>query len=124
MFGSWLRLVFRGWNLAPNQMIVITVLVVGVLGASVGLASKQAPQKCGYARDNGLYWSTYGGPLQRAVVPAPDLGLLDNILRYDTIVGTDCTFPPRRHLRSTPLPRRHRPVTPGDPVAICYPCCR
>lgn len=68
-------------------MIVITVLVVGVLGASVGLASKQAPQKCGYARDNGLYWSTYGGPLQRAVVPAPDLGLLDNILSFPWIAG-------------------------------------
>jgi hypothetical protein len=42
---------------------------------------------CRHGADDGLYWSTYGGPLQRASVPQEALGLLVDVLGFEHIRG-------------------------------------
>jgi hypothetical protein len=43
--------------------------------------------KCTYKKDNGIYYSTYGGLLQRSVVPPSAFDQLDDVLSYDYVRG-------------------------------------
>lgn len=40
-----------------------------------------------YDHRNGIYWSTYGGPLQKATVDNVELGLLDDVLAFEYVAG-------------------------------------
>ena len=43
--------------------------------------------RCNYEEGNGLFWSTYGGPVQRSVVSPGSLKLIDDVLSFDFVAG-------------------------------------
>jgi pectin methylesterase-like acyl-CoA thioesterase len=64
------------------QLLLMCALGMELLGASAG----DTPP-CEYEPGNGLFWSTYGGPVQRSVVSPGSLKLIDDVLAFDYIAG-------------------------------------
>lgn len=70
---------------APLPLIPF-VAACAIVAVAVS-ASPLVAGPCRYARDNGVYWSTYAGALQRPVVSVADLKLLDDVLAFPYIAG-------------------------------------
>ena len=73
---------------------MVVGLLLGAIGSSGGNISSGSSGsglgrggRCDYERGNGLYWSTYGGPVQRSVVTPSSIKLIDDVLAFDYVAG-------------------------------------
>ena len=73
---------------------MVVGLLLGAIGSSGGnISSGNSGSgvgrggRCDYERGNGLYWSTYGGPVQRSVVTPSSIKLIDDVLAFDYVAG-------------------------------------
>ena len=77
---------------SASLSVVIVLSLCGLAvdeGAAfdIGLTALRPQPHCRYADDNGLYWSTYTGPLQRSIVQSSDLAQIDAVLSLGHISG-------------------------------------
>ena len=87
MAASWCMLLLLLLLQVAMQLMLATAAAAAAAAAAGAATTACEPPRCRYTAGSGIYWSTYGGPLQKPLVANESLALLDAGLGLDHIAG-------------------------------------
>lgn len=119
----------------PGKMVLLALVACATLSVAASADPPVEPgTRCRYARDNGLYWSTYTGSLQKSIVHTEDFAQAEAVLALDYVAGVAhyqnwSTVNPRPGVHNWTVldalfaaaARRNKSVILGLQMGVCAP---